>query len=121
MPGRVGDSPIIGAGLYVHGKVGSAGSTGLGETVIVAGGANAVVDEMARGRHPTNACLAAAERVVEMNAKPWLIKEDGKPSFNVAFYAVDVKGRAGGAAIFGASFAVGDENGSRKADLAHLF
>ena len=40
---------------------------------------------------------------------------------NVAFYAVNVKGRAGGAAIYGAGFAIGDENGSREADLAHLF
>lgn len=121
IPGRVGDSPILGAGLYVRGAVGSAGATGRGEAAIIAGGAQAVVDAMARGLHPTDACLEAVDRTIEMNRKPYLWKEDGTPAFQVSYYAVDVKGRAGGASIRPGRMAIGDRKGSRRVDTASRF
>jgi len=120
IPGRVGDSPIIGAGLYVHGKVGAAGATGRGEACILASGANTVVDGMERGLHPTDACLAAARRVVELNPMPYLWK-DGKPAFNVTFYAVNVRGEVGSAGLFPATFAACDAKGPRREDCAYLY
>jgi N4-(beta-N-acetylglucosaminyl)-L-asparaginase len=122
IPGRVGDSPIIGAGLYVRGNVGAAGSTGVGETVIVAGGAHAVVDGMERGMHPADACLAAIRRVLDMNRMPRRWTDGGKvPRFDVQFYAVDVQCRVGGASIFPARMAVADAHGVRLADMPHVF
>lgn len=121
IPGRVGDSPIIGAGLYVRGTVGSAGATGRGEAAIIAGGSQVVVEAMSQGLHPTDACLAAVDRVLEMNRKPYLWRDDGKPAFQVSFYAVDVKGRAGGGSIFPGRMAVADRSGSRRVDMAHRF
>jgi len=121
IPGRVGDSPILGAGLYVRGSVGSAGATGRGEAAIIAGGSHVVVEAMAQGQHPTDACLAAVDRVLEMNRKPYLWRDDGKPRFQVSFYAVDVKGRAGGASIKPGRMAVADRAGSRRVDMAYRF
>lgn len=121
LPGRVGDSPIIGAGLYVHGKVGSAGATGRGEACIIAGGAHAIVGGLQRGLHPTDACLEAARRVVEMNRMPRLLRPDGRPSFNVTFYAVTVTGQHGAASLWPGTYAAHDDRGSRLVDAAHVF
>ena len=68
-----------------------------------------------------DACLAAVDRVLEMNRKPYLWREDGKPGFQVSFYAVDVKGRAGGGSIKPGSMAVADRKGSRRVDMAYRF
>jgi N4-(beta-N-acetylglucosaminyl)-L-asparaginase len=62
IPGRVGDSPLIGCGNYVDNDVGVAGSTGRGEAVILSNGASSVVHYMAQGMTPTDACLEAARR-----------------------------------------------------------
>lgn len=118
IPGRVGDSAQIGAGLYVHGEVGSAGSTGRGEAVIVAGGSRTVVDAMAAGAHPQDACLAAVRRVLDMNTARRLWRDDGKPAFRVCFYAVDVSGRIGGAASSPGRFGAADGRGTRRVDFA---
>ena len=119
LPGRVGDSPIIGAGLYVHGPTGSAGATGRGEAAIIAGGSQAAVDGMARGLSPEDACLAAVERVLEMNRMPYLWREDGTPKFNVRFYAVNTRGEVGAGSIYPGRFAAADKKGVRKQDCAH--
>jgi len=63
IPGRVGDSPIIGAGLYVDGDVGGAGSTGKGEENIKISGGHTIVEMMRKGLSPTDACLEAMHRV----------------------------------------------------------
>ncbi len=122
VPGRVGDSPIIGAGLYVDNDVGAAGSTGRGEAVIKSCGSLLVVDAMRRGAHPKDACLEALERVVHYTVEKRLLDEGGRPDFNVNFYAVSKQGEYGAAAIWsGRSFAVCDAAGSRHEDSAYLF
>jgi N4-(beta-N-acetylglucosaminyl)-L-asparaginase len=103
IPGRVGDSPLIGAGLYVDNGIGAAGSTGRGESVIQIAGGHTVVEFMRRGKTPEQACLAALERMVDATRVPYLIDDKGRPAFNVNFYAVDARGRTGGAAMWSGS------------------
>ncbi len=85
--GRVGDSPIIGAGLYVDGKIGAATATGWGEAVIRACGCFLVVEMMRQGHDPETACRLAVERVVEKNPDYREIQ--------VGFIALDIYGRTG--------------------------
>jgi N4-(beta-N-acetylglucosaminyl)-L-asparaginase len=89
--GRVGDSPIIGAGLYVDGEVGAAGSTGVGEAVIRTCGSFLVVEYMRNGMHPQKAVEETLKRVLKVNKK-WIDKD---PNFQVAFIAVNLKGEIG--------------------------
>lgn len=122
IPGRVGDSPIIGAGLYVDNDVGAAGSTGRGEAVIKTVGSHTVVEEMRRGAGPTDACLAALRRVVDWTVEPRLLRDDGRPAFNVNYYAVNARGEYGAAAIWeGARFAVNADGEDGIRDSAFLF
>ncbi|HET6586036.1 MAG TPA: N(4)-(beta-N-acetylglucosaminyl)-L-asparaginase [Nannocystaceae bacterium] len=121
LPGRVGDSPLIGAGLFVDNAVGAAGSTGRGEANIVTAGSHTVVEMMRGGKHPKDACLAACKRIVESTRVERLRTKGDKPSFNVNFYAVDKQGRFGGAALYdGGEFAVCDAKGARKEPLEGL-
>jgi len=107
IPGRVGDSPLIGAGLFVDNEVGAAGSTGRGESVIQVAGSHTVVEAMRRGAAPTQACLEALERIVRATRVPYLLDGDGRPAFDVKLYAVNRAGAVGGAALWsGARFAV---------------
>lgn len=100
--GRVGDSPIIGAGLYVDGEVGAATSTGMGEEVIRNAGSFLVVEFMRQGRTPTEACKAAVLRVLHKH--PSTARET-----QVAFLAMNRDGEVGGYAIqHGFSYAVCD-------------
>ncbi len=121
VPGRVGDSPIIGAGLYVDNDVGAAGSTGRGEAVIKSCGSMLVVEQMRRGLAPTDACLEALRRIVRFTVEKRLLDEEGRPDFNVNFYAVNKRGFHGAAAIWsGSRYAVFDSAGSRHLDSAYL-
>ncbi len=95
IPGRVGDSPIIGAGLYVDNRIGAAGATGRGEEVIRTCGSFFVVEKMLAGMHPTEACEAACQRIVEINGGI------DKGNYNDKFVAVNKKGEVGCAAIRG--------------------
>lgn len=122
VPGRVGDSPIIGAGLYVDNDVGAAGSTGRGEAVIKSCGSMLVVEKMRQGLAPTDACLEALRRIVHFTVEDRLLREDGRPNFNVNFYAINKSGEYGAAAIWSDSrFAVHDARGNRIEDSAYLF
>jgi len=106
IPGRVGDSPLIGAGLFVDNEVGAAGSTGRGESVIQISGAHTVVELMRAGQSPRDACLGALDRLVRATRVPYLLDGDGRPKFDVKFYAVNRAGEAAGAAIWaGAEYA----------------
>jgi N4-(beta-N-acetylglucosaminyl)-L-asparaginase len=96
IPGRIGDSPIIGAGLYVDNEVGAAGATGRGEEVIRTCGSFYVVSLMRQGMSPTKACLEACKRIVEINQRRGV-----KIDFNDRFMAVNKKGEVGCAAIKG--------------------
>jgi N4-(beta-N-acetylglucosaminyl)-L-asparaginase len=96
IPGRVGDSPIIGAGLYVDGDVGGAGSTGKGEENIKVCGGHTIVEMMRKGMKPTDACLEAMGRVVRNynNDKRKL------QTFHLYFYALNKDGEYGSASLW---------------------
>jgi N4-(beta-N-acetylglucosaminyl)-L-asparaginase len=122
IPGRVGDSPIIGAGMFVDNAVGAAGSTGRGESVIQSCGAFQVVRHMADGLHPTDACLKTLQWIADHTRRPMLLDERGRPNFGCNFYAVRKDG-VYGAATFrkGPKFAVHDGSEARREPCAHLF
>jgi N4-(beta-N-acetylglucosaminyl)-L-asparaginase len=117
IPGRVGDSPILGAGLYVDGEVGAAGSTGRGEANLYNLASFLIVEGMRRGLHPKDAGLEALKRI-KANTVPRLLNKRGEPSFNNNFYIVNRKGEYAGVAMYSpernrARFAVCDEKGGR--------
>jgi len=107
IPGRVGDSPLIGAGLYVDNQVGAAGSTGRGESVIEVAGSHTVVEFMRNGDSPAEACRKAIDRLIDATRLPDLLDPRGRPRFDVKFYAVSKNGDVGAASIWSdAQFAV---------------
>ena len=90
LPGRVGDSPLIGSGLYLDGEVGAAGATGIGENVMRHCGSFLIVELMRTGMDPTAACRATIERIAKTEKK--------KPAdLHINFLAIDKKGRWGSA------------------------
>jgi N4-(beta-N-acetylglucosaminyl)-L-asparaginase len=114
IPGRVGDSPILGAGLYVDNEVGSAGSTGRGEANLYTLASFLVVEFMRQGMHPKDAGMAALKRIQVQTVHPRLLREDGNPDFNVNFYALTKGGEHAGVAFYsGGKYAVCDESGGR--------
>jgi N4-(beta-N-acetylglucosaminyl)-L-asparaginase len=119
--GRVGDSPIIGAGQYCDNSVGAAGSTGRGESNIKVCGAFLAVELMRQGKSPEEALLEVMRRVIAMTEKR-LLDEKGRPYFDLSYYAVTKDGRyAGSAAYEGATFAVCDAAGPRVEPAVFLF
>jgi N4-(beta-N-acetylglucosaminyl)-L-asparaginase len=128
IPGRVGDSPIIGAGLYVDNEVGAAGSTGRGEENIYINGGHTVVENMRRGMSPTDAALDALKRISARYANN---KEELR-KFDINFYAVNKKGEYGAAALWGmrksargreikSEFAVHDGKDAKLIECAYLY
>ncbi len=125
LAGRVGDSPIIGAGLFVDNEVGAAGSTGRGEENIKICGGHTIVEMMRKGMSPTDACLEACKRVAGSynNDKTRLRK------FNITFYALNKDSVHGGAVLWGTpsrtgrrpSYAVHDGVEARLMPCAPLF
>jgi N4-(beta-N-acetylglucosaminyl)-L-asparaginase len=121
IPGRVGDSPIIGAGQYCDNEVGAAGSTGRGEANIKVCGAFLAVEFMRQGMSPQQALMKVMERVIAMTEKR-LLDDRGRPYFQLQYYAVNKKGEYAGACAYeGSKFAVADANGARLEDCAYLF
>ncbi len=121
IPGRVGDSPIIGAGQYCDNSVGAAGSTGRGEANIKACGAFLAVEFMRQGKSPEQALLDVIKRVIAMTESR-LLDNRGRPRFDLDFYALTKDGRYAGASCYeGSSFAVCDERGARIEPSAYLF
>jgi len=114
IPGRVGDSPIFGAGLYVDGEVGAAGSTGRGEANLFGLSSYLIVERMRAGEHPKDAGLEALRRVVAHTREARLLREPGRPNFNLSFYAVDRQGRFAGVSLYQNAFAVCTDNGPEK-------
>lgn len=122
IPGRVGDSPIIGAGNYCDNDIGAAGSTGRGEANLVTCAAARIVDFMGEGMTPTEACLAMAKYVADHTKEKRLRRADGRPDFDLKFYAVRKDGAWGGASLYsGAQMSVCDEQGARAVPMAFLF
>ena len=117
IPGRCGDSPIIGAGLYCDQEAGSAGSTGRGEASILSNGSFAIVEMMRQGATPKDAGMELLRRIVRQvqrmaKSQPELLGADGKPAFNISFYALDLDGTFAGVVLKpGGKFAVADPNG----------
>ena len=91
MKGRVGDSPIIGSGLFIDNNIGGAVATGLGEEVVKTVGSFLIVELMRQGRTPQEACEEAVGRIIE--------KQNGKPNFQVAYLATNKKGEIGAFSI----------------------
>src|SRR5215813_2730801 len=101
IPGRVGDSPILGAGLYVDGDVGAAGSTGRGEANLYNLCSFVIVENMRRGMHPKDAGMDALRRIKANTVEQRLRKKNGDPNFNVNFYILNARGEHAGVALFG--------------------
>jgi N4-(beta-N-acetylglucosaminyl)-L-asparaginase len=121
IPGRVGDSPIIGAGQYCDNEVGAAGSTGRGEANIKVCGAFLAVEFMRQGMSPQQSLMKVMERVIAMTEKR-LLADNGRPYFQLQYYAVNKKGEYAGACAYeGSKFAVADANGIRLEDCAYMF
>jgi len=116
IPGRVGDSPILGAGLFVDGNVGAAGSTGRGEANLYALCSFLIVEEMRRGAHPKDAGLEALRRIKANTIEKRLLNSRGTPNFYVNFYILNAKGEYAGVTMYegsNAQFAICNESGPR--------
>jgi N4-(beta-N-acetylglucosaminyl)-L-asparaginase len=121
VPGRVGDSPIVGAGQYCDNTVGAAGSTGRGEANIKTCGAFLIVEFMRQGMSPDEACMKTIDRVIAMTERR-LLDERGRPLFDLQFYALAKDGRFGSATAYeGARFAVADSQGARLIPMRFRF
>src|SRR5713101_1396638 len=128
MPGRVGDSPLIGAGCFTDNAVGSAGSTGRGEANILVAGAHTVVEGMRQGKHPREAALEALKRIAAITRDRRLLDKHGRPNFGIKFYCVNKAGEYGAASMWSdpangkpAKFAVADMKGARLEECAFLY
>jgi N4-(beta-N-acetylglucosaminyl)-L-asparaginase len=98
--GRVGDSPILGAGLWCDAGVGAAGSTGRGEANLQALSSAWIVEELRRGAHPKDAAMRALARVRERNRAAHLRTAAGEPAFSLQFYVLDLEGNVAGASLY---------------------
>ena len=126
IPGRIGDSPIIGAGLYLDQDVGGAGSTGRGEENIRIAGAHTIVENMRHGMSPKEACLEALKRI----ARNYIQTPERMAKFDINFYALRKDGAYAGASLWSGRsrrgalvpfrFAVNDGGESRLEDCAWL-
>jgi N4-(beta-N-acetylglucosaminyl)-L-asparaginase len=114
IPGRVGDSPILGAGLYVDGAVGAAGSTGRGEANLFNLCSYLIVEEMRRGAHPKDAGMTALKRIQTNTVEKRLLNSRGLPNFYVNFYILNASGEYAGVTMYqesNARFAICNEKG----------
>ena len=121
LAGRVGDSPIIGAGLYVDRAVGTCGSIGHGEANMENCTAFACVELMRQGKTPQESAIEVLQRVVE-KTRPGQRDELGRPDFNLLVFAMNLDGAYAGASIWsGKSLAVTDEQGTRLEPCTPLY
>ena len=121
IPGRVGDSPILGAGLYVDGAVGAAGSTGRGEANLYNLSSFFIVEAMRRGAHPKDAGMEALQRVAANTVEKRLINDRGHPNFGLNFYILNAEGEHAGVSMYPAKYAVCTENGPQTLPTEALF
>lgn len=111
--GRVGDSPIIGAGLFIDGDVGGATATGVGEAMIRTAGASAVVESMRRGATPEEACYDIVQRILK--------KHPGVEGMQVGFLAMNVQGEYGGYSVYnGFNYALRTEDRNEMVDAKYM-
>jgi N4-(beta-N-acetylglucosaminyl)-L-asparaginase len=121
IPGRVGDSPVLGAGLYVDNEVGAAGSTGRGEANLYNLCSFLIVEEMRRGAHPKDAGMTALKRVAKNTTEKRLLNSRNQPNFGLNFYIVNNRGEYAGVAMYAAKYAVCTEKGAQTLDVEPLF
>ncbi|UCH62963.1 MAG: N(4)-(beta-N-acetylglucosaminyl)-L-asparaginase [Fidelibacterota bacterium] len=122
IPGRVGDSPIIGAGLYVDNDVGSCGSTGRGEANLQNLCSFHAVELMRGGMSPKDAGLEVLRRVASHTREERLLDDRGRPDFGLKFYLLGKDGSYAGVSMWApARFAVADRKGARLEDCACLY
>ncbi len=127
VPGRVGDSPIVGAGLYCDQEAGAAGATGRGESAILSNASFAMVELMRQGAGPEEAGLEVLKRVTRQAQRgatwqPGLVDSEGRPSFGLHLYAMGLDGTTAGVSLRGGGrYAVADlEQGPRHEQLVPL-
>ena len=114
MKGRVGDSPIIGSGLFVDNSVGAAVATGLGEEVIKTVGSFLIVELMRQGKSPQEACEEAIQRILE--------KQKTKPDFQVAYLATNKNGVVGAYSIHsGFTYTIYKNNKCQNINVKSIF
>ena len=128
IPGRVGDSPILGAGLYVDGSVGAVGSTGRGEANLFNLTSYLIMENLRTGMHPKDAGMEGLKRIRDNTVEKRLRKPNGDPNFNINFYVLNSAGEYAGVAMYAEDedekgyagnetrfvmFSVCDENGPR--------
>ncbi len=111
--GRVGDSPIIGAGLFIDGDVGGATATGVGEAMIRTAGASAVVESMRRGASPEEACYDIVQRILK--------KHPGVEGMQVGFLAMNMQGEHGGYSVYnGFNYALRSKDRNEMVDAKYM-
>ena len=111
--GRVGDSPIIGAGLFIDGDVGGATATGVGEAMIRTAGASAVVESMRRGASPEEACYDIVQRILK--------KHPGVEGMQVGFLAMNMQGEYGGYSVYnGFNYALRSKDRNEMVDAKYM-
>ncbi len=113
IPGRVGDSPILGAGLYVDGDIGAAGSTGRGEANLYGLCSYQVVENLRQGMTSKDAGLDVCKRIKKNTIEKRLLNSRGEPNFNVNFYVLNAKGEYAGVALYANTFAICTEDGPK--------
>jgi N4-(beta-N-acetylglucosaminyl)-L-asparaginase len=117
IPGRVGDSPILGAGLWLDGEIGVAGSTGRGEANLYNLCSHVIVEQMRQGQGPKDAAMEALRRVQASTVESRLLTADGRPAFGLTFYVIKRNGEYAGVTMWAKQdgrvkqFAVCTENG----------
>lgn len=123
IPGRTGDSPILGAGLYVDNDVGAAGSTGRGEANLYNLSSFLIVESMRRGMSPKDAGMEALKRIKANTVESRLLNAKGNPNFNIRFFVLNKRGEYAGVSMYHAGetkFAVCTENGAQALELEPL-
>jgi N4-(beta-N-acetylglucosaminyl)-L-asparaginase len=123
IPGRVGDSPILGAGLYVDNDVGAAGSTGRGEANLYNLSSFLIVESMRRGMSPKDAGMEALKRIKANTVEKRLLNARGNPNFNIRFFVLNKRGEYAGLAMYRSGetrYAVCTENGAQTLELEPL-
>lgn len=121
--GRVGDSPILGAGIYLDNDVGACGSTGRGEANLYNLSSYLVVEQMRRGMHPKDAGLEALKRIRDNTIEKRLLNGRGLPNFNIRFFALNAKREYAGVAMYASgetTYGVCTDQGSRALPLEPL-
>ncbi|HOM99099.1 MAG TPA: N(4)-(beta-N-acetylglucosaminyl)-L-asparaginase [Acidobacteriota bacterium] len=122
LPGRVGDSPIIGAGLYVDNDVGACGSTGRGEANLKTCASFLGVELMRQGLSPEEAGLRVLQRIVDNTVEPYLLSRQRRPLFHLSFYLLNKTGRFAGVSLYeGKQYAAHDGRENRLYEAAYLF